>query len=254
MTGRSRLDVLLVERQLMPSRARAQAAINAGLVAVDERVVTRPSELVSREAAITARQPHPWVSRGGIKLAAALDHFGVSPAGRHCLDIGASTGGFTEVLLARGAASVVCVDVGRGQLSGRIAGDPRVTPREATDARAISPEEFVVKPDLLVADVSFISLLKVIARPLACLSRPSEAVLLVKPQFEVGPHSVGKGGLVAEDAARIAVTRVATALASDHGLVVRGTVDSAIRGGDGNLEAFVHATLPAASIDQNSSS
>jgi 23S rRNA (cytidine1920-2'-O)/16S rRNA (cytidine1409-2'-O)-methyltransferase len=245
MAERKRLDVVLLERGLMPTRSRAQAAIAAGLVTIDGRVATRPAEPVEPGACVEARESHPWVSRGGVKLAAALDAFDVSPAGRHCLDVGASTGGFTDVLLTRGARFVTAVDVGHGQLAAALARDPRVRSMESTDARALRSAMFDPAPDLLVADVSFVSLSKVIAAPIACLARPADAIVLIKPQFEVGRGAVGKGGIVPEHAAREAIHHVVAGLRDDHGLDVRGIVDSPIRGGDGNFEALVHAVLPA---------
>lgn len=246
MTGagdpsKRRLDVVLVERGLMPTRAKAKAAIEAGLVSVDGGVVRKPSDLVAPDARIAAEAPHPWVSRGGVKLAAALDAFGVDPAGRECLDIGASTGGFTEVLLTRGARRVTAVDVGHGQLHPRVAGDPRVVVRERTDARALSPEDFAARPSLLVADVSFVSVLKVIAAPLRCLAPGADVVLLIKPQFEAGRDKIGKGGLVAADDAETARDTVVARLATDFALEVGGVIDSPITGGDGNREYLVHA-------------
>jgi 23S rRNA (cytidine1920-2'-O)/16S rRNA (cytidine1409-2'-O)-methyltransferase len=239
--SRKRADLVLVARGLFPTRAKAQAAIAAGLVRADGAPVTRASDLVDEAAAIEAAAPHPWVSRGGVKLAHALDAFAVDPAGRVCLDLGASTGGFTDVLLARGARQVVAVDVGTGQLDARLRADPRAVVRERTDARALRPEDFPEPPSLLVADLSFISLGKAIGPALACCATGADAVLLVKPQFEVGPGRVGKGGLVDAAHAEAAAREATAALARDHALNVLGSIESPVTGGDGNREWLVHA-------------
>jgi 23S rRNA (cytidine1920-2'-O)/16S rRNA (cytidine1409-2'-O)-methyltransferase len=244
---RRRIDRLLVSRGLVASRAEAQAAIAAGRVRVGDRIVVRPSEAVAEDAPIAAERSHPWVSRGGMKLAAALDAFAIDPSGRACLDLGASTGGFTDVLLARGARLVTAVDVGRGQLHPRLAADSRVVSREATDARALRPDDFAEPPSLMVADLAFISLGKAIGPALACLAPGADVVLLVKPQFEVGPARVGKGGLVAPHDAETSLAEVSAALARDHALTLRATIESPIRGGDGNREFLVHAVTRAPS-------
>jgi 23S rRNA (cytidine1920-2'-O)/16S rRNA (cytidine1409-2'-O)-methyltransferase len=187
MTKRKRADLALVERGLFESRARAQAAIAAGLVSADGIVLRKAANLIADGADIRAAPEHPWVSRGGIKLAAVLDHFGFDPASRVCLDVGASTGGFTEVLLARGAARVYAVDVGRGQLHARLREDKRVTSLEATDVRALEPTAFTETPTFATVDASFISLKLVLPALDRLLRTPAHLVALIKPQFEAVP-------------------------------------------------------------------
>jgi 23S rRNA (cytidine1920-2'-O)/16S rRNA (cytidine1409-2'-O)-methyltransferase len=248
VTPRERADRLLVARGLFETRAQAQSAIAAGLVMADGRPVAKASDLLAPDAALAATPPHPWVSRGGVKLAAALDTFGVDPKGRVCLDIGASTGGFTDVLIARGAEQVIAVDVGTAQMHPRLAGHPRVRLLERTDARDLASIAFDEPPSLLVADVAFVSLLKVTGPALACLAPGADMIALIKPQFEVGRANVGKGGRVAEADALAARDRVVSALAQNFGLGVRGVIDSPIAGGDGNREYLVHARLAQSSV------
>ncbi len=237
----TRLDLHLVQHGLFETRAQAQAAIRAGAVTVDGRVASKPSSTVPAGAAISATPAHPWVSRGGVKLAAALDRFGIDPVGRHCLDIGASTGGFTHVLLARGAASVTAVDVGRGQFHARLAGDPRVRLHEGLDARALTAVHLLAPPSLIVADVSFISLDKALTNALALAAPRAVLAVLVKPQFEVGRARIGRGGIVRDEAARAdAIAGVAGWLDAE-GWAVRGHVPSPITGGDGNQETLLAA-------------
>jgi 23S rRNA (cytidine1920-2'-O)/16S rRNA (cytidine1409-2'-O)-methyltransferase len=244
--GRVRADVLLVERGLLESRARARAAIEAGLVEADGRPVTRPSEQLPADCALVAGQPYAWVSRAGVKLDHALEAFGVTVAGRACLDLGASTGGFTDVLLARGAASVLAVDVGTGQLHPRLRADPRVRLLESTDARALEPGQLAPPPTLVVADLSFISLTKVVPQVLELVASVAgagaglDAVVLVKPQFEAGPARVGRGGLVAPDLAPVIAAEVCAALDGTHGFAAAPPVQSPITGGDGNREFLLH--------------
>mgnify|MGYP001183659576 CR=1 FL=1 len=242
---RKRIDLLLVERGLFDSRARARAAIEAGRVAVDGRTVSRPSDMVALDAGIVAEAAHPWVGRGGLKLDHALTIWPVAIEGRVIVDVGASTGGFTQVCLSRGAARVYAVDVGTGQLHASLAGDPRVVELSGTDARALDATLIPEPPDLIVTDVSFISLAKALPAALA-LSRPgAELVALVKPQFEVGRERVGRGGLVKDEAAR------ADALASVMGWLegvgwrVLATADSPVAGGDGNREFLLRAMKQA---------
>lgn len=236
---RQRADRLLVEAGHFESRARAQAAIEAGLVRADGVVVRRSSDMIARGAAIVAEAPHPYVSRGGLKLAAALDAFGIDPAGRTCLDIGASTGGFTDVLLRRGAGFVHAVDVGRFQLHPSLAADPRVAAREATDARSLTP--FSEPPSLLVIDVSFISL-RLVLPPLVPLLAPGAALAaLIKPQFEAGREHVGRGGLVRDEAVQDAVCAAIRDLVASLGFTVRGLIPSPVEGGDGNREFLIGA-------------
>lgn len=238
---RQRADLLLVARGLFDSRAQAQAAIAAGLVRADGAPVRKPSEPLAADAAIMAEKPHPYVSRGGLKLAAALDAFGIAPEGRFCLDVGASTGGFTDVLLQRGARHVAAVDTGREQLHERLRADPRVTALEATDIRALAPAALAEPPTLAVIDVSFISLAKVLPAVTALLAPSAGLVALIKPQFEVGRAAIGKGGVVKDAAAReVAVAAVLDAL---RGLGWRpdAPIDSPVTGGDGNREYLVGA-------------
>lgn len=231
-----RLDVELVRRGLIGSRAQARAAIEAGKVEVDGSPAVKPGMLVSPSTCIAAEPAHPWVSRGGLKLDHALQVFGIDPAGLACLDIGSSTGGFTDVLLARGARHVVAVDVGNGQLHAKLRADPRVASLESTDARELTAEMLVEPPSLLVCDASFIGLAKLLARPLALAAKRADFVGLFKPQFEVGPAFVGKGGLVSD---LEAVDRSAAALEawlSGIGWPVKKWAPSPILGGDGNAE------------------
>lgn len=236
--SRQRADLLLVARGLAESRARAQAAIAAGGVTADGAPVSRASQLLDAKAALTVAPPHPWVSRGGVKLAFALDRFAVDPAGRHCLDIGASTGGFTEVLLARGAAHVVAVDVGRDQLHASLRGDPRVTAREGTDARALTAVDVAPAPSLIVCDASFIGLEKILPAPLALAAPRATLVALVKPQYESGPR---KGALLSPAAAFQIAEGVAHRLDGVAGFAVKGLADSPILGGEGAPEFLLHA-------------
>ena len=231
-----RLDVELVRRGLMTSRAQARAAIEAGKVMVERTTAAKPGLLVTAATAMTAEPAHPWVSRGGLKLDHALDTFGVDPAGRACLDIGSSTGGFTDVLLARGARRVVAVDAGRDQLHAKLRGDPRVVSLEATDARDLTAELLGEPPSLIVVDASFIGLAKLLARPLELAAPRATLVGLFKPQFEVGPAHVGRGGIVSDQAA---VDRAAGELETwlrDRGWPIVAWTPSPIAGGDGNLE------------------
>lgn len=241
MANRDRADRALVELGYFESRAAAQAAIAAGRVMVNGQVLNKPSQQISTDDRIDAEPAHPYVSRGGLKLAHALVVFGVDPAGRHCLDVGASTGGFTDVLLQRGAASVVAVDVGRGQLHEKIARDPRATSYEATDARSLTAEMVGQAPSLIVCDASFISLAKLLEVPLSLAAQGGELVTLFKPQFEVGREFIGKGGLVTD---REAVTRAEAAFCdwlADMNWAVSAKTDSPILGGDGNAERLIHA-------------
>ncbi|MGA0600803.1 TlyA family RNA methyltransferase [Caulobacter sp. KR2-114] len=239
--GRRRLDLELARRGLFDSRAKARAAIEAGQVAVDGAVVTRPSEPVTEDAAIVARPAHPYVGRGALKLARALELWPIAMQGATVLDVGASTGGFTEVCLAAGAARVWAVDVGRGQLHASLAGDPRVVSLEATDARTLTRELIPEAVDVVVCDVSFIGLAKALPAALA-LARPGAAlVALVKPQFEVGPARVGKGGVVRDAAARTQAVEAVKTFLETEGWNVLAVADSPILGGDGNQEVLLRA-------------
>jgi len=243
--ARQRLDHLLVERGLAETRARAQALILAGKVRVGAgdsgRYDRKAGDLVEPETEIEVAEPEPYVSRGGHKLAAALDAFGIDPAGRVCLDAGASTGGFTDVLLQRGAARVHAVDVGRGQLADAIARDPRVVIHDRTNARTLTAETLGEPIDLAVVDVSFISLTLVLA-PVAATLRPGGAapiVALVKPQFEVGRGGTDRG-VVRDPAAHRAVLERVVAAAQEIGLGTRDVIASPILGPEGNREFLVH--------------
>jgi 23S rRNA (cytidine1920-2'-O)/16S rRNA (cytidine1409-2'-O)-methyltransferase len=231
---KKRLDVLLVERGLAESRAQAQALVLAGRV----RGYDKPGTQVDDAAEIEVEQPPPYVSRGGEKLAHALDAFGVDPSGRDCLDVGASTGGFTDVLLQRGAARLIALDVGYGQLHDRLRRDSRVTVLERTNAREL--RELPFAPDLVVGDVSFISLKLVLPPALALAQAAWEAVVLVKPQFEAGRGEVGKGGVVRDVAVRRRVVHEIAAAAVGWGGETVGVVDSALPGPKGNREVFLH--------------
>ena len=231
---KKRLDVLLVERGLAESRAQAQALVLAGRVPGYDK----PGTQVDDAAELEVEQPPPYVSRGGEKLAHALDVFGVDPRGRDCLDVGASTGGFTDVLLQRGAARVVAVDVGYGQLHERLRGDPRVTVMERTNAREL--RELPLQPELVVGDVSFISL-KLVLPPAFALAKPGwEAVVLVKPQFEAGRREVGRGGVVRDVEVRRRVVREIAVAALGWQAETVGVVDSGLPGPKGNREVFLH--------------
>ncbi len=237
---RKRADVVLVERGYFPSRARAQAAIAAGLVKVEGELLRRPSDAVADGAAIEAEAPHPWVSRGGIKLAGALDAFGLDPAGLACLDVGASTGGFTDVLLQRGASRVVAVDVGRGQFDARLAADPRVTSLEGFDARSLTPERIGIAPEAIVCDVSFISQRLVLPRVLPLAAARAWLVSLVKPQFEVGPQDIVKGRVKSEAALARACAEVRACIEGE-GWTVLGLIPSPVLGGAGAKEFLTAA-------------
>jgi 23S rRNA (cytidine1920-2'-O)/16S rRNA (cytidine1409-2'-O)-methyltransferase len=231
---KKRLDVLLVERGLAESRAQAQALVLAGRVPGYEK----PGTQVDEQAELDVEQPPPYVSRGGEKLAHALDVFGVDPAGRDCLDVGASTGGFTDVLLQRGAARVVALDVGYGQLHDRLRRDPRVIVLERTNARQL--RELPLSPELVVADVSFISLKLALPRALELAAYGWEAVVLVKPQFEAGRSEVGKGGVVRDLDVRRRVVREIAVAGLGWGAETVGVVESGLPGPKGNREVFLH--------------
>jgi 23S rRNA (cytidine1920-2'-O)/16S rRNA (cytidine1409-2'-O)-methyltransferase len=246
MASGERADRALVARGLFESRAKARAAIEAGQVSADGRPVTRPSDLIAPGAEIEARPAHPWVGRGALKLVQALDAWPIAVEGRQVLDVGASTGGFTEVCLARGAARVAAVDVGRGQLHPRLADDPRVVSLEGLDARDLTPALVPEPPDLIVCDVSFIGLAKALPAALGLARAGADLVALVKPQFEVGPDKVGKGGLVKDPAARQSALAGVAAFLEAAGWQVLGTAESATPGGEGALELLIWARKGAA--------
>ncbi len=241
---KTRADVLLVARGLFESRAKARAAIEAGGVTADGRPVAKAAELIADDAVVEAVAAHPWVGRGALKLVHALDLWPIDVADRVVLDVGASTGGFTEVCLARGAARVYAVDVGRGQLHPKLAADPRVVSLEATDARDLTPALIAEPPGLIVSDVSFIALAKALPAALDLAAPGADLAALVKPQFEVGPAKVGKGGIVTDEAARQGALDGVLAFLDDRGWIVRGTADSPISGGDGNREFLLWASQP----------
>jgi 23S rRNA (cytidine1920-2'-O)/16S rRNA (cytidine1409-2'-O)-methyltransferase len=240
MSTRRRIDQLLVERGLFESRARAQAAIAAGLVTADATIVGHASDRVAIDAVLAAQPAFPWVSRGGVKLAAALERFGFDPAGRVCLDVGASTGGFTDVLLARGARRVYAVDVGRNQLHARLRARPEVVPFEQTDIRRLDAARLSESPDLVVVDVSFISLKLVLPAAFALTRVPADAVVLIKPQFEAGRAALKKG-IVADPAVHDAVCEELRLFVASLGWSVLGVVPSPIEGIDGNHEFLLGA-------------
>jgi len=244
--ARVRLDQLLVERGLVPSRARAQSVILAGLVRVEGEVADKAGKAVAPDAAVEiVAAEHPWVSRGGVKLAAALDAFAISPSGKRCLDVGASTGGFTHVLLERGASRVVALDVGRGQLDWSLRQDPRVVVMEGINARFLTPGEVPGPFDLVSVDVSFISLRLVLPALVPVLAEDGDLVALVKPQFEAGRGQVGKGGVVRDLAVREAAITAVLAAAAALGLSCLGRIPSPIAGPAGNVEELAHLRRPA---------
>lgn len=236
-----RLDQLLVERGLFESRAKAQAAITAGRVRVDGQVAAKPGMLVDPEALVEAEPAHRWVGRGAIKLDHALTVWPVPVQGRVAVDVGASTGGFTEVLLERGAARVYAVDVGRGQLHPRVAADPRVVSLEGQDARRLDRTLMPEPVELVVCDASFIGLAKVLPAALALTAPGADLVTLLKPQFEVGPERVGKGGLVRDPAARAEAVAAVRDWLEGQGWTVRAETESPIAGGEGNVEFLLWA-------------
>ena len=234
---KSRLDVVMTERGLAPSRARAQALILEGKVRVAGRLVTKAGTGVADDVEIEVVTPdHPFVSRGGLKLEAALDAFSLDPAGRDCLDVGASTGGFTDLLLQRGAGRVIAVDVGRGQLDWKLRNDPRVVVMEGVNARRLGADDLPFPVSLAVVDVSFISLKLVVPAILPHLEPSGVLVCLVKPQFEAGREQVGKGGIVRNESVRSRVIDDTVAALAGLGLDLIGFVPSPIRGRKGNLE------------------
>jgi 23S rRNA (cytidine1920-2'-O)/16S rRNA (cytidine1409-2'-O)-methyltransferase len=239
-TQRRRIDRLLVERGLFESRAKAQAAIEAGLVIADEQVVSKASEEIRIDAALFASTAHPYVSRAGLKLAAALDHFDFNPKGRICLDVGASTGGFTQVLLDRGARRVYAVDVGHAQLHDSLRDRPEVVLFEDTDIRALSPARLDDPPDLVTIDVSFISLKLVLPAALALARAPTQFIALIKPQFEAGRGAVKKG-IVRDPVIHTTVCDNAMRFVTSLGCRVGAIIPSPIEGGDGNAEFLLGA-------------
>lgn len=241
---KERLDRLLVTRGLAETRAKAQALILAGQVFAGEQRLDKAGQLVLSDAALTLKETLPYVSRGGLKLAAALAQFEVAVEGKVCLDIGASTGGFTDCLLQRGAARVVALDVGHGQLDWKLRNDPRIEVREHVNARYLQPQDFNELFDVAVLDVSFISLTKILPVLPVLLTRPAWVIALVKPQFEVGRSEVGRGGIVRDEAAQQRVVQEVCACAESFGMQTRGVMDSPILGQDGNREFLACFELP----------
>jgi 23S rRNA (cytidine1920-2'-O)/16S rRNA (cytidine1409-2'-O)-methyltransferase len=239
--ARVRLDSLLAERGLFASRTRAAAAVLAGQVHVGpgRARASKPGQMVADDVELAVDAPPPFVSRGGVKLANALDALRVDPAGRRCLDVGASTGGFTDCLLQRGAAHVVALDVAYGELDWRLRGDDRVTVLERVNARALEPEQLPYAPDLIAVDVSFISLRKVLPAVLRCAAEEFDCLAMVKPQFEVGRERVGKGGVVRDPAVRGEAVGAVAAAARELGAAVLGFASSGLPGPAGNRETFV---------------
>lgn len=238
---KKRIDLLLVERQLAPTRERAQSLILSGNVLVDDVPVTKAGQQISETAQIRIRgEDHPYVSRGGIKLAAALDTFHVPVEGRVGLDVGASTGGFTHVLLLRGAAKVHAIDVGHNQLDWRIRKDPRVVVREKINARNLEFDVVGEKVDLIVIDVSFISLDKIFPSLIQFSHSETDWVTLIKPQFEVGKENVGKGGIVHSEEARQQAIKRLIEFGKTLGLNQIGLIESPITGTQGNIEYLAH--------------
>jgi 23S rRNA (cytidine1920-2'-O)/16S rRNA (cytidine1409-2'-O)-methyltransferase len=238
-----RLDQLLVERGLAESRAKAQALILAGKVFSGERRLDKAGAAIAADVAIEVRgAPHPWVSRGALKLVHGLDHFAIDVAGKVALDVGSSTGGFTEVLLARGAAKVYAVDVGRGQLAWSLRNDPRVVVMEGVNARHLTPTDLAEAPQVIVCDASFIGLEVVLPAPLALAATDAALVALIKPQFEVGKGRVGKGGIVRDPDLHAEVcARIRHWLSDTMGWQVLGITESPITGQEGNKEFLIAA-------------
>jgi 23S rRNA (cytidine1920-2'-O)/16S rRNA (cytidine1409-2'-O)-methyltransferase len=244
-TKRERIDKLVVDLGLAESRTKAQALVMAGQILVDEQVVDKPGAMVAVDASVRLRgEPLKFVSRGGLKLEHALDHFAIDPSGLDCIDVGASTGGFTDCLLQRGAARVVAVDVGYNQLAWKLREDPRVVSLERVNARALAAADLPLRPALATVDVSFISLGLILPRLVEILPPAAPIVALVKPQFEVGKDDVGKGGVVRDPEKRQAAVDKVLAAARGLGCAVVGVVESPIRGPAGNIEYLAYLRTP----------
>jgi 23S rRNA (cytidine1920-2'-O)/16S rRNA (cytidine1409-2'-O)-methyltransferase len=237
---RKRADLLLVARGLFESRARAQAAIEAGLVTADDKIVTKPSEAIAADAVVQAEPAHPWVSRGGVKLSGALERYPVDIESHICLDVGASTGGFTEVLLANGASMVFAIDVGRSQLHPSLHGHPKIVSMEETDIRAFENKRLPARPDVVVIDVSFISLKAVLPVALSLAAAPMHLLALIKPQFEA-PRKHSKRGIIRNAMVHQQVCDDISAFAGSLGCTDISVFPSDITGGDGNIEFFIGA-------------
>lgn len=242
--ARLRADQLLVDRGLAESRARAQALILAGLVFLGERKIDKAGQQVPDDAALEVRgRDHPWVSRGGIKLAHALDHFGIDVSGMVAMDVGSSTGGFTDVLLTNGAARVYAIDSGTNQLAWKLRSDQRVIVHEQTSARILTDVHVPEAVDIIVCDASFISLAKVLERPLGFARPGAHLAALIKPQFEAGREEVGKGGVVRDPEVHARVCDEVSLWLTEQGWTVFGITPSPITGPQGNVEFLVHARL-----------
>lgn len=240
--ARKRIDMLLVERGVVDSRAKARAAVEAGLVTVNGKVITKPADTFENDVEIVAEAAHPWVGRGALKLVHALDLWPVMVEGRVALDVGASTGGFTEVLLSRGAEKVFAVDVGRDQLHATLRDDPRVVDLSGVDARALDEDVIPEAPTLVVSDVSFIAMTKALPMALDLAAQGADLIALIKPQFEAGRAFVGKGGLVKDPEIIARVEREVVEFLESSGWSVKGLTESPITGGDGQVERLVWAT------------
>lgn len=240
---RERIDKLLVDQGLAESRTKAQAMIMSGVVLVNEQRVDKPSQLFDTNSSVRVKGDDPtsrYVGRGGLKLEAALCEFQINVAGLTCLDVGASTGGFTDCLLQHGAKKVVAIDVGHNQIDWRLRNDPRVEVREGVNARYLQPEDFSQKFDLVVIDVSFISVTRILPAIVPLVLRSGSIVTLIKPQFEVGRGEVGSGGIVRDNAKRLRVVAEVNNAATAIGLKVVNVIESPIQGAEGNVEFLVH--------------
>jgi 23S rRNA (cytidine1920-2'-O)/16S rRNA (cytidine1409-2'-O)-methyltransferase len=248
---RERIDKLLVERGLAESRTKAQAMVMAGVVLVNEQRVEKPSEQFTADTQIRIKHADDptsrYVGRGGLKLEAALNAFEIDLRGAVCLDVGASTGGFTDCLLQKGAAKVFAIDVGHNQIDWRLRNDPRVEVREGVNARYLKPEDFPVNFDLAVIDVSFISVAKILPSVVPLLKPDASLVVLIKPQFEVGRADVGSGGVVRNEEKRMKAVDTVNGFASTLGLKIKGTIESPITGAEGNVEYLAHYSYHPAS-------
>jgi len=243
--AKERIDKAMVERGLVESRAKAQALILAGQVLVREQRIDKPGQLIDSGAEIRIKgETLRYVGRGGLKLEAALREFEINPEGKLCLDVGASTGGFTDCLLQHGAASVWAIDVGHNQLVWRLRQDPRVVVIEGQNARYLAPDQFQSLFDLATIDVSFISLTKILPAVRDCLNDSADCIALIKPQFEVGKGEVGKGGIVTDPVQHRRVLMEITEAASTTGFAAGSVIESPILGADGNREFFIHLTQP----------
>lgn len=243
-----RIDQLLVDRGLAENRTKAQALIMAGLVHTEDRRIDKPGQQVADSTPISVKgKDHPWVSRGGLKLAKGLDHFAVDPTGSVCVDLGASTGGFTDVLLTNGAAKVYAVDVGHGQLDWKLRSDDRVVVLEKTNARHLTAEQIPEPLDIVVCDASFIGLEKILPASMALAKPGAYLIALIKPQFQAGREHVGKGGVVRDGAVHEQVcAEVEAFVRDDCGWTVLGITESPIKGPEGNVEFLIGARKPAA--------